>query len=235
MSQWNALVRLCAYVSATVAIARGVSVGDRESIGIGVALIVAEIATHLPWKVLMYLGWLGLAALFVNQGFWMVTAIASLTSAAPSIAGAAAPAVLSVTAVLGVIASLARLQSRAQGAVTPLMVIGTVAAVGLLVGVPLAGQDAAKAQDGDLRIVTRDVKFVPERQFANPGDVGIYVKNDDLFWHTLTIDDLDVDQRIATAGRHRIQLRDVEPGTYEFVCAIPGHESAGMTGTLVVR
>jgi hypothetical protein len=96
MSQWNALVRLCAYISATVAVARGAAVGDRESIGIGVALVVAEIATHLPWKPVVRLGWLGLTALFVNQGFWMITAVVSLTSAAPSIAGAAAPAVLSV-------------------------------------------------------------------------------------------------------------------------------------------
>jgi plastocyanin len=101
-------------------------------------------------------------------------------------------------------------------------------------GVPIAGQDAAKPHADDVRVVTRDVKFVPKRLTAEAGEVGIYVKNDDLFWHTLTIDGLHVDKRIATAGRQRIQLRGVAPGTYRFVCAIPGHESAGMTGTLVV-
>src|SRR5687768_15776193 len=106
MSRWNALVRLCAFTSAVVAIGRGAAVGDRESIAIGVALILAEFATHAPWRLIVRLGWLGLTLLFVNQGAWMVTAIISLTDAAPSLLGAAAPAVLSVTAVLGVIASL---------------------------------------------------------------------------------------------------------------------------------
>ncbi|HUR76881.1 MAG TPA: cupredoxin domain-containing protein [Acidimicrobiales bacterium] len=234
MSRWNALVRLCAYVSAIVAVARGAAVGDRESIAVGLALVVAEFATHAPARAVMRLGWLGLAALFVNQGFWMVTAVVSLTTSAPSILGASAPALLSVTAVLGLVASLARLGSRLQGAVGPLILIGAATIVALVVAVPALGAGAVDRQAQDLSVTAADVKFEPERLRTHAGDIGIIVKNDDLFWHTLTISDLDANVTVATAGRRRLQLRDVAPGTYEFVCAIPGHESAGMTGELVV-
>lgn len=234
MNQWNAVVRLCAIVSAAVAIARGAAVGDRESIAVGAALVLAEIATHLPWRLINRLGWLGLALLFVNQGFWMVTAVVSLTSSAPSTLGAAAPAVLSVTAVVGLLASLARLQSRLQSAVGPLLGVGAAAVVALVVAVPIAGAGAVDTQQDDLRVTATDVAFEPDDVEAAAGDIGIVVKNDDLFWHTLTISELDANVTVATGGRKRLQLRDVAPGTYAFVCAIPGHEQAGMTGTLLV-
>lgn len=234
VNQWNALVRLCALLSGAVALGRGAAVGDRESMAIGAALVVAEVTTHLPWRGAARLGWLALAALFLNQAFWMITAVVSLTSSAPSILGAAAPAVLAVLATLGIIGSLARLQPRLQAAVTPLLVVGSAAAVALAFVVPALGAGAVDRQATDLAVVTTDVAFEPRRLVADPGDIGIIVKNDDLFWHTLTIADLDANVTVATAGRKRLQLRDVAAGTYRFVCAIPGHESAGMTGQLVV-
>jgi plastocyanin len=234
MSRWNALVRLCAFTSAVIAIARGATVGDRESIAVGVALILAEFITHLPWKPIMRIGWLALTLLFVNQGGWMIAAVIGLTTAAPSTLGATAPAALAVLATLGFIASLARLQERMQWAVTPLLVLGAAGVVALAVVVPRAGSDAVRRRAGDLSVVTSDVKFKPRRLEADAGTIGIVITNDDLFWHTLTFNGLDENVRVATAGRKRLQLRDVEPGTYKFVCAIPGHEAAGMTGTLVV-
>lgn len=234
MSQWNALVRVCAFVSAAVAISRGIAVGDRESIAIGAAMLLAEFASHTPWRLVSRLGWIGMALLFLNQGFWMVTAVISLTSSAPSTLGAAAPAALAVTAVLGLVGSLARLQSRLQAAVGPLLVVGLAAVAALVIGVPVAGAGAVDRQADDYAVLTTDVRFEPERIEAATGDIGIVVKNDDLFWHTLTISDLDANVTVATGGTKRLQLRDVDAGTYEFVCAIPGHEAAGMTGRLVV-
>lgn len=235
MNQWNALVRLCALLSGAIAIARGMAVGDRESVAIGAALVLAEIATHLPWRLIARLGWIGAGLLFVNQGFWMITAVVSLTSSAPSVLGAAAPAVLSVTAVLGLLASLARLQARLQSAVVPLLVAGAAVAAALTFAVPAMGAGAVAREAADFDVATTDVAFDPDRLVADAGDIGIVVKNEDLFWHTLTITDLDANVTVATGGRKRLQLRDVAPGTYGFVCAIPGHESAGMTGELVVR
>lgn len=39
----------------------------------------------------------------------------------------------------------------------------------------------------------------------------------------------------APAGETRsIEFTPTKPGTYEFVCTVPGHKEAGMVGTLVV-
>lgn len=39
----------------------------------------------------------------------------------------------------------------------------------------------------------------------------------------------------APAGETRsITFTPTEAGTYEFVCTVPGHKEAGMTGTLIV-
>ncbi len=53
--------------------------------------------------------------------------------------------------------------------------------------------------------------------------------------HDLTIRDIGF-QIVATGGdRVTGGLVPEAPGTYEFVCSIPGHAQAGMTGTLIVR
>jgi uncharacterized cupredoxin-like copper-binding protein len=43
-----------------------------------------------------------------------------------------------------------------------------------------------------------------------------------------------VNLRDATRGPVRVVHKDVPAGTYSFVCAIPGHEAAGMKGELIV-
>jgi plastocyanin len=165
----------------------------------------------------------------------MISATVSLASAAPSIAGAAFPALLSVGAVLGLVASVARVRNASPRAVPAAAVVAFVLGVGLSVAVPAAGAGAAKGQQGDLRVYARDTKFEPDDLVANAGDIGVVFKNDDLFWHTFTVSDLDANVTVATAGKRRLVMRDVPAGTYKVVCAIPGHESAGMTATLVVR
>jgi plastocyanin len=80
--------------------------------------------------------------------------------------------------------------------------------------------------------VTKDMMFVPENLEAHTGKVGVFVANEDLFWHTFTIHKLHVNLDIPVGGHRRIEF-DATPGTYEIVCVI--HEQGGMKGTLVVR
>lgn len=234
LGSWERLVQACGALSSVIALGRGLALVDRESIAIGAAIGVATGLTFTAAPLLRRLGWLGVAALFVNQGVWMVGAIVALTSAAPSILGAAVPAVLAVAAIVGLVASTARLRG-ATGGVSAAGIGGLVTAVALSFGVPVAGADSVGRQADDLRITTSDLVFVPERLVTQAGDVGIVVHNEDLFWHTFTVNEFNANVNVPTGGTKRLQLPDLAPGSYEFVCAIPGHEGAGMKGVLVVQ
>ncbi|HVT78251.1 MAG TPA: cupredoxin domain-containing protein [Acidimicrobiales bacterium] len=230
-SRWDTLGRVCAALSGVIEIARGAAVFDRESIAIG-ALLLAFAAITFTRRA--GVGWIGVGALFVNQGFWMLTAIVDLTHAAPSVIGAAAPALLSVAAVVGLAAVVLRTRPARASAAVPLALSGVVVAALLVVAVPMLGRDAQRVHPGDLRISAHNVEFSTNRLTAHPGDIGVVFRNKDLFWHTFTIRKLHVNLRVATSGRGRVVIKDVPAGTYRFICAIPGHEAAGMKGELVV-
>src|SRR5918999_746970 len=61
----------------------------------------------------------------------------------------------------------------------------------------------------------------------------VQLRDPDLFWHTFTIDALGVEVR-SPVGRLRTATFEARPGRYAFYCAIPGHASLGMRGTLTV-
>ena len=69
---------------------------------------------------------------------------------------------------------------------------------------------------------------------ATSGDVTVHLSNGDLFWHTFTIDALDVNEPVPVRDELTISFK-AQPGTHSFNCVIPGHASAGMRGTLTVR
>jgi plastocyanin len=231
-TRWGTLVRVCAVASAIIEDLRGLGVRDRESIVIGALMLIF---TCVTFSRRASIGWIGLGALFVNQAFWMMTATADLTHAAPSVLGAAAPTVLSVTAALGLVGSVARWRGADDRGSVAIAASGLVLLAVLIVAVPALGRDAVTVHPGDVRISARNVKFSTTRLSAHAGDIGVVFANKDLFWHTFTVGKLDVNLRVATSGRGRVVLRNVALGTYDYVCAIPGHESAGMKGKLVVR
>lgn len=84
----------------------------------------------------------------------------------------------------------------------------------------------------DVQVVAEKVEFGPDQVRVDSGAAGVWVDNKDGIRHTFTIDELGVDLEIPALKARRIDLA-AAPGTYEFVCTVPGHE--GMTGTLVVE
>lgn len=231
---WAGAVRAAAIVSAVVSAGRGAVLVDRESIAIGIAFAVATALTFVAKPVVRRVGWIALAGLFVNQGFWMIGATVSLTNAAPSTAGAAVPAFLSMAAVLGLLASAARARSVGTTAAAPAGLAAVALGLALTIAVPILGADAVGAKPGDIRLTTSDLAFSQTQLTAKAGDVGVIVHNEDLFWHTFTVNKLNENLNVPTGGTKRLQLTGLTPGTYEFVCAIPGHEGAGMKGVLTV-
>ena len=84
----------------------------------------------------------------------------------------------------------------------------------------------------DAQLVAERVEFGPETLALTPGAAGIWVDNKDGVHHTFTVEALGVDVEIPALKSRRVDF-DAAPGTYAFVCTVPGHES--MTGTLVVE
>lgn len=52
--------------------------------------------------------------------------------------------------------------------------------------------------------------------------------------HDLTIEGYEGEALVATAGQTQTGSYTLPAGTYKFYCSIPGHESAGMVGTIEV-
>jgi plastocyanin len=75
--------------------------------------------------------------------------------------------------------------------------------------------------------------FSPRLVHGRTGVADVAVTNHDLFWHTFTIARLGVDARVPIGGTRRVHI-EAAAGTYRFICRIPGHEGAGMSGTLII-
>jgi len=87
-----------------------------------------------------------------------------------------------------------------------------------------------------VEVVGKEFKFKPDTIELEAGEtLVIEFKNQGALSHNLTFKKLDADTgTIQTDGTETIRVQP-EPGTYTFVCTVPGHEAAGMTGTLKVK
>jgi plastocyanin len=148
----------------------------------------------------------------------------------------ALPVALAVLPALGAVSVVAGW--RGAGGSRP--ALGATLGAGLVWAVAVAGAQlpgvgsSTPTRPGDLRISTRNAEFSTGRLATRPGPTGIVVTNHDLFWHTFTIEELGIDVRVPVGATRRVAA-DLEPGTYTFACAIPGHKAMGMKGTLTVR
>jgi uncharacterized cupredoxin-like copper-binding protein len=72
---------------------------------------------------------------------------------------------------------------------------------------------------------------------APAGEVTIALTNDSSTPHDVAIEGNGVDVTSDTIdnGATTEVTADLKPGTYTFYCTIPGHEQAGMKGTLTIR
>jgi plastocyanin len=86
-------------------------------------------------------------------------------------------------------------------------------------------------------VVATEIRFEPA-DFRIRADqwVVITLRNDDPIFHDLEVEGIaNVDVAARPGQTARIRVRIDRPGTYEFVCTVPGHAEAGMVGTLVVE
>ena len=101
-------------------------------------------------------------------------------------------------------------------------------------------------EDALITVVAEDNRFIPATITVDSGTT-IELRNDGAVVHTWTVlaepieEEADLGQattlaegRVDAGQSVRIDLSALGPGTYQVVCVIPGHISAGMVGELIV-
>jgi len=82
-----------------------------------------------------------------------------------------------------------------------------------------------------------DLKFVPIAATAKPGKVMVKSLNKSSVGHNIAVQGPGVMQvgAVISGGKTSQVSVDLKPGTYTFLCTVPGHAQAGMKGTLTVK
>ncbi len=95
---------------------------------------------------------------------------------------------------------------------------------------------AATTGAGDsVTVVHRNFSFEPERLSFQVGETVEFRLTSEDSPHTFTIRDLGISWAVSKDSPEVQSFTFEEPGTFRLVCAIPGHEGLGMTGTVEVR
>lgn len=66
-------------------------------------------------------------------------------------------------------------------------------------------------------------------------DVTITLRNVGMLEHNFAVEGTDISSPIFSGGEEGEIVINLPPGTYTFICELPGHKEAGMVGTLIVQ
>lgn len=90
------------------------------------------------------------------------------------------------------------------------------------------------SESAEIELVAENLAYSETEVATERGHVSLSLENRDLFWHTFTIEELDVDLQVPLSAKMTVTF-DAPPGEYRFFCDVPGHVQAGMEGLLVVE
>jgi uncharacterized cupredoxin-like copper-binding protein len=83
---------------------------------------------------------------------------------------------------------------------------------------------------------TGQLRFKFTSATAKAGKVTLLSKNDSSVPHDISVKDgVNEQGPMVSGGKTSKVTVDLKPGKYEFYCSVPGHEQAGMKGTLTVK
>jgi plastocyanin len=230
---WGRLVLVSGSAALLVLSAVALTNGDLEagSVAAGFAISLGL----LRWRG-GFLGRLGIGLLSGVTLFFMLTAaITNVRSGSPmgAVVLSGGLAAVALSGVVSAVVAQATHRPGHEAGRSPLYV----AAASLLLFVGRSGWSLTSGgpthQPADAALVAEKVSFSTSGFSVEAGQVTVSLANQDLFWHTFTIEPLGVDLPVPV-GATRFVTFDVKPGTYQFICRIPGHLEAGMEGTLIV-
>lgn len=97
---------------------------------------------------------------------------------------------------------------------------------------PSAESPAAAAPSVDVTL--REFTIAPSSVELPAGGATLRVVNDGAVKHNLSVDGR-ASAMLSGGNSTKLDLTGLEPGTYTMRCDVPGHEAAGMRGTLTVE
>ena len=230
---WGGVVFLSGLAALVVLTMVALLSGDLEAgavaLGFGLSLAALRFRGGLP-------GRLGIGLLSAVTLFFMSTAAVTNVASGSPVGAVLLSGGLSAIALSGLVSatmSVWRRQNPDAGR-SPFYLVGA----SLLVFVGMWGWSLTSTGPAgpvaDAALVAENVAFSESSLSVGSGQVTVSLANQDLFWHTFTIESLGIDLPVPVGATRSVTF-DVEAGTYEFKCRIPGHPEAGMTGTLIVN
>ena len=221
--------------------------GDTSNVAfVIINFAIAGIVAGLVWRFgswALVLGAIaGLLGVVVVYGLYLVEAAGSVNSVF-DFGLAVVATVASFIALLGSIVAFVqlrrgnpRVESTAVERNTLWAVTAVVAVIVVLSGVlTLAARDTVEESErvGAIEVLMKRTEFKTAQLNSKSGEtMRLVLKNDDLYIHTFTIEELDIDVTVGPRGEKALELTPSNAGTFEYICTITGHES--MTGTLNV-
>ncbi len=145
------------------------------------------------------------------------------------------------TIALSTIALKLRIAARPDAALHAAKI--TIAGLALLAAVAVASigmtlqsraSVASADRTGALPISMRNVRFEPSSIETVAGEpLKLVVRNDDLILHNITIPETNTNVEIGAGSEKLVELTFETPGTYAYVCTVPGHDA--MRGDIAVQ
>ncbi|HET9848486.1 MAG TPA: cupredoxin domain-containing protein [Candidatus Dormibacteraeota bacterium] len=233
---WFWLVQVAAGIETVLLFAAGVYLRDAETLA-------------LAFIVLLTLGWILFrpgriipvavrSLVFLDVAFWMLPAAYSNAVNHGSLGSILLPGALGTVATVGLAGAVGFIVSRgnrtAGSTAARIVAAAGVAVVLVIAGVAAATASSTALSDNAIVISATNARYSTTTLTASQGTATVDFTNNDLFWHTFTIDSLGVDVRAPVKGHRQVTFH-APPGTYEFYCSIPGHKSIGMHGILVIK
>jgi len=89
----------------------------------------------------------------------------------------------------------------------------------------------------EIDVASSGFAYTESTATATAGHVVIKSMNPQGTGHDISLKGNGVDEHgdvVQDGSVSTIDIADLKPGTYEFYCSVPGHEAAGMKGTLTV-
>lgn len=233
---WRTLLHLAVAGNLAILIYMILTGGDILPLALAAVFLVGLGLLHFRSGVL---GILVIGLLSTDIAIWTVSGAVSNFLNGEKLSALILPGYLGLVSLTGVLAAAATWMTRKDsergeklaqrvGQIT-LALLLLITVTGLLI----RQRPVEAGQPTDIQLTTENMKFSQSELISENGEVSLHLANEDLWWHTFTIDELGIDLKVPMGAEREVKF-SAPPGTYRFYCSIPGHE-ASMNGTLTIK